>query len=718
MLLAAPVCLCAQQAEWEMGALDPDGQLSYELDTGWMISTNGVWVRFGDTILTADRVALNHDTGETEASGRVRIEYQGQVWVGEKIRYNFRTRRMQSEEFRTGSAPLLASGRELDADQTNKIYVATGARITTDDHEKPFPVLRARTLRVAPGDYIEARHATLYLGGVPVFYWPYYHKKIGRRQNQFLFLPGYRSAYGAYLLTGYRWYLDDYSDLAVHADYRTERGPGAGPEFNFDYGRWGEGGLLYYYAYDFDPGQDAYNNDLNPNRQLIDFGYQSEPVTNLFFKSVVSYESDQFVRKDFFESAYEDNQQPVTYGQARKAWDDVVVEAYASSRLNNYYDTVARLPEARLTVLPVGLGPLPLQYESVNSTGFYERSFAETNGVAPPGYDAGRADSFHQLSLPLTFFGWLNVIPRAGGRMSYYTEAHGDGATTQDAWRGVFNTGVEVTTKASALWEGVSSRFLELDGLRHIIQPGINYAYVPAPTRSPNELPQFDGVQPSFYPLPVSFPEYNSIDAIDARNVVRLGLRNKLQTKRAAGIETVVGWNLFIDWNLQDPDGAGRFSNLYSDLSLRPRSWLTLSAQCQLDVETGNLEQSLSELSLSPGTRWSIGLGHWYVREGFVPVGPTSPTSQTLQSRFYYRLSENWGFRMSHRFDMEASRLEEQYYTVYRDLRSFTLAVTFRMREPVGEPTDYTVALALSLKASPRYSVGEDSVRPSTLVGY
>jgi len=254
--------------------------------------------------------------------------------------------------------------------------------------------------------------------------------------------------------------------------------------------------------------------------------------------------------------------------------------------------------------------------------------------------------------------------------------------------------------------------------LRHIIQPGINYAYVPAPTRSPNELPQFDGVQPSFYPLPVSFPEYNSIDAIDARNVVRLGLRNKLQTKRAAGIETVVGWNLFIDWNLQDPDGAGRFSNLYSDLSLRPRSWLTLSAQCQLDVETGNLEQSLSELSLSPGTRWSIGLGHWYVREGFVPVGPTSPTSQTLQSRFYYRLSENWGVRMSHRFDMEASRLEEQYYTVYRDLRSFTLAVTFRMREPVGEPTDYTVALALSLKASPRYSVGEDSVRPSTLVGY
>jgi hypothetical protein len=73
---------------------------------------------------------------------------------------------------------------------------------------------------------------------------------------------------------------------------------------------------------------------------------------------------------------------------------------------------------------------------------------------------------------------------------------------------------------------------------------------------------------------------------------------------------------------------------------------------------------------------------------------------------------------MSHRFDIERSRLEEQYYTLYRDMRSFTMAVTFRVRDPLDEPTDYTAALSLSLKAAPRYSVGEDSVRPATLVGY
>jgi hypothetical protein len=137
-----------------------------------------------------------------------------------------------------------------------------------------------------------------------------------------------------------------------------------------------------------------------------------------------------------------------------------------------------------------------------------------------------------------------------------------------------------------------------------------------------------------------------------------------------------------------------------------------------MDVDTGRAQQSSSGISLNPGTRWSVGVTHWYVRDGFWPGTSGAGGSQTIQSQFYYRFSDNWGFRMSHRFDIERSRLEEQYYTVYRDLRSFTLAVTFRVRDPLDEPTDYTGALSLSLKAAPRYSVGEDSVRPSTLVGY
>jgi len=47
----------------------------------------------------------------------------------------------------------------------------------------------------------------MYAEGVPVFYFPYYKRNLGPHANNLNFLPGYRSAYGPYLLTTYTWYL-------------------------------------------------------------------------------------------------------------------------------------------------------------------------------------------------------------------------------------------------------------------------------------------------------------------------------------------------------------------------------------------------------------------------------------------------------------------------------------------------------------------------------
>jgi LPS-assembly protein len=707
------------EQEWVIEALTEGGSAAYDFEQGLMTGYGGVMVRYGDTVLTADQVSVDEATGETVAEGQVRIQYEEQIWVGEKIRYNFLTRKMETEQFRTGASPLFASGKGLEGDTTNEVYDAHDAAITTDDYENPFIVVKAKSIRLIPGDKITARHATAYLGKVPVFYWPYYSRKIGQRQNQFLFLPGYRSAYGAYLYTGYAWYLNDELDLTLHTDYRTKRGPGVGPDLNYDYGQWGKGRVSYYYAYDREPGQDAAGQDIDKNRQKFQFDYIGNPGTNFFVKGKFSYESDPVFRQDFFETEFQDDPQPITFAQVRQQWADISLDVYAQPRVNNFYETVERLPDVRLNVMPTHLASLPLVYESQSSFGHYNRLFAETNGPSPLDFEGGRVDTFHQLSLPLNLFGWLNVVPRAGGRATYYTETTSSAITTEEGLRSVFNTGVAVSAKASRVWQGAQSRTFDVTGLRHILQPQINYAYVPTPDRLPSELPQFDYELQSFFPLPIDFPNFNSIDAINGQNVVRLGLRNKLQTKRELGLENVVGWDVFIDWNLEPEDGESRFSSLYSDLILRPQSWLILQSQVQLDVETGRFQQARNTLALSPGTRWSWGVTQWYLRESYWGGdSEDEPGENTFLSRFYYRFNENWGFRMSHRFEVTEGRLEEQYYTLYRDLRAFTTALTFRHRMPLGQPDDYSVAFTFSLKASPKYGVGEDSVAPSSLLGY
>jgi LPS-assembly protein len=177
-------------------------------------------------------------------------------------------------------------------------------------------------------------------------------------------------------------------------------------------------------------------------------------------------------------------------------------------------------------------------YESASSAGYYRQFFAATNNNLfsatnrPPAYSAARADTFHQLLLPWTFFNWLNVTPHAGGRFTWYSRESGPGGTNDETDRAVFNTGVETSFKVSQLWAGATNSLLDIDGLRHIIEPSVNYVFVPRPTTPLSQLPQFDSASPSLLLLPIQFPDYDNIDSIDSQNVIRFGLRNALQTKR------------------------------------------------------------------------------------------------------------------------------------------------------------------------------------------
>src|SRR6266568_743224 len=507
--LALPLTICAQQQPaWEIQGITAESGVVYDYQTGLAIATNGVLVRYGEAILTADMLTLDQASGEAIADGAVRIQQDEQLWAGEHIRYNFKTRQMEAEQFRTGKAPVFVAGRHLHAELTNRVYVATNALITTDDIAEPAIKIRAKYIRIIPGERIEAHHATLYVGDVPLFYFPYYSRNLGPHANNFNFVPGYRSSFGPFLLANYTWFLNQQLDGVVHVDFRERRGVGAGPDLNYHLGRWGEGVFRYYYLHDNDPNVGLTNASIPDNRQRVYFSYYATPFTNLELRSLMQYQSYNRILRDFFEGEYRQSPQLNSFVEANKFWQNFSLDTLAQPRLNDFFETVERLPDVRLTGYRQQLGATPLFYESESSTGYYRRRFAQTNGPVSLDYEAGRADSFHQLLWPQTFFGWLNLTPLA---------------------RGVFNTGAELSFKASRVWPAAQNNFLQMDGLRHIIEPSVNYVFVPAPNHRTNELPQFDYELPSLRLLPVEYPDYNAIDSIDSQNVIRFGLHNKLQ---------------------------------------------------------------------------------------------------------------------------------------------------------------------------------------------
>ena len=167
--------------------------------------------------------------------------------------------------------------------------------------------------------------------------------------------------------------------------------------------------------------------------------------------------------------------------------------------------------------------------------------------------------------------------------------------------------------------------------------------------------------------------------------------------------------------NLDEPFSPQQtFSDLYSEFRFKPRSWVTLDSQTRLDVNTSDLNFAYDQVTFMPGDRWSWGLGYWYLRQGF--DGFTTG-SDYLTTTAFYRLDENWGLRATENFNIEDGRLQQQFYTVYRDMRSWTGALTFRVQDNSTGPTDYTIAFTFSLKASPSRRVGDDTVDPYHLVG-
>jgi len=727
--------VAAQEApSWEVQALSQiipgtvEGKLDYDLAAGKATGTNGIYVKYGNATLSADSAALDTKSGEIVADGHVRIESGDQLWVGEHIRYNFKTRQMQSEQFRTGKWPVFVGGTGLTGDASNKVYVAENAFVTTDDTADPTFQIRTSRIKIKPGKSVEMWNAVLYAGKVPVFYFPYYKRNLGARSNNFTTTPGYRSRYGATLLNTYTWYLGDDADGKIHADYRSKRGGGVGPDVNLHLGQWGEFALKYYFLDDQRPNTSTNAfpqfGNIPEHRQRFKLGWQATPATNLNLKALVNYQSDPLMLHDFFEGDYVNNPQPNTFIEANKYWNNWSLDALATPRVNSFFNQVERLPDVRLTGYRQQVFDTPVYYDSESSAGWY-RSFlanSATNGTynSSNGFyadSAARADTYHQLTLPWTFFHWLNVTPRVGGRLTYYSRRSSSYTNNADeTYREVFNAGIGTSFKASRLWTDATNSFLQIDGLRHIIEPSADYVYVPNPSTPPGQLPQFDAEQPSLMLLPLTFADYNNIDSIDAQNVIRFGLRNTLQTKRDGHLDDLLSWNLLLDWRLDPRAGQSQLNDLYSAIAFKPRSWLIAESQTRYDLNSGRLNTAFEQLTFAPNDRWSWGLGYWYLRSG--AWGNSTWTENNLvTSTVFVRLGDNWGARMTHNYNAVTSRLQDQFYTLYRDLRSWTAALTFRVADNEGSQADYTIALVFSLKAAPATSVGEDVVNRYRLVG-
>jgi LPS-assembly protein len=694
-----------------------EGQTRYE--GGVAIAEKHVVIHYGDVAIYCEYAEYNPETHDVLVKERVRLYRGDYAFVCDRAVYNLETKLLYMADFAGVKLPFEITGSNLTSFSSNEYKIYDGT-FTTSDSSQPDYYVRAKGIRIYPNDRIIFTNATVYVKEIPVFWFPYLYQSLNN-QSFLLVSPGYNSIYGYYLVSDIGFPVFDHFDAILHLNAYSLRGPALGIDVNYDLGEAEQQDTLKLRTF-FIEDKGANLNQTSLAREKIDDGrYRISYQSRTFLASDTSLVldinkfSDAYILEDFFPYEFQVNPQPQTFVELIKQGDAYALSLFARYQVNDFLQTTEKLPELSWEVVPTPLFNSPIYYEATTTAGWYQLAQPVGTFFNPtlnPDYSSFRFDTFHQLSFPHTYFGFLSLVPRAGFRTTYYSRTgdvtpgdptlgipFGSVVYEPGGTRYVFNTGFDTSFKLSHIYEGVQAHWLGLDGLLHVIQPYADYSWVSTPNIGPGKVLPYDRYLTSTYVPPIDFPQFLATDSIAHMSVMRLGVQNKFETRRDNATFQWLTVDTFLDVNFKNPFEQTYYSDIQAQVRFNPVPWLNLTEYAQIPwIDKKQFWEFDTYLTWTVTPNIDVTLLHTYLNHN-----PLEPKTNSTYLQTYFRINSNWGFSILEEYDQTTGRLGVQKYTVHRDLSSWIASLGLYENNNGGSKTTYGVELILTLKDLPKY---------------
>jgi LPS-assembly protein len=694
-----------------------EGQTHYE--GGIAIAQNHVVIHYGDVAIYCEYAEYNTDTHDVFVKERVRLYRGDYAFVCDRAVYNLETKRLYMADFAGSKLPFEITGTNLTSFSSDEYQIYDGS-FTTSDTSQPDYHIQAKGIRIYPNDRIIFTNAWVYVKDYPVIWFPYLYQSLN---NQFLFLisPGYNSEYGEYEVSDIGFPIFDHFDAILHLNAYTLRGPALGLEVNYNLGEVEQSDTLHINSF-FLEDKGANINETSLGREPISSGrYRISYDSRTFLASDTSLVlqvnkwSDPYITQDFFPYEFEVDPEPQTYIELIKQGDAYALSLFARYQVNNFFQTTEKLPELSWEVVRTPLFNSPIYYEATNTAGWDQLAQPKGTFFNPdlnPDYASFRIDSFHQITYPNTYFGFLSIVPRAGVRVTYYSRTgdvtegdpslgipFGSVVYQPSGTRLVFNTGFDASFKLSHIYEGVQAHWLGLDGLLHVIQPYVDYSWVQTPNIGPGKILPYDRYITSTYLPAIDFPQFTATDSIAGMSVMRLGVLNKFETRRDSATFQWLTLDTFFDINYKNPYEQTYYSDIQEQVRFNPVPWLQFTEFAQLPwIEAKQFWEFNTTVTWTVTPNIDVTLLHSYLNHN-----PLEPKTNSTYLQTYFRINSNWGFSILEEYDQTTGRLGVQKYTFHRDLSSWIASVGLYEDNNGGGKNTYGVELILTLKDLPKY---------------
>lgn len=559
----------------------------------------------------------------------VSVEEEKNIWDGKRAEGNIKTGYFNLGEYKGRFEEYYCIGKSAEREPDASITISD-ARVTTCEYlleNHDHYSITASRVRLIPDKGAEdfaamreggqekfnvwAYNCIFWIGNVPVMWVPVLYKPSSGTFG-WQIQAGKDYDWGYYIKTRKTFKLYDYPYVTgtLLADWYSKHGFGVGTQLKASTDNSYTEAFMYW-IYDRDPTQYEGRFNIDANRYDLYLSHLNHLTPRLDFRGHIEALSDINFISDFFRGRNQIDPQPTSFANLEYQFDHFTLSASVKPRINDFFSVVERLPELRLDVQRQELFS-NIYYQGQTTFDYlrmkwrdYDEPREAGNKVDPTDYQSARFDTLHMFYYPFSL-DWLNLIPRAGVRLTYYSQSSktkidqeeldemytvdndGQGDPPGDVvnydghggdkFRVAGEIGLEANTKIYRSWNDYKSPFLELDGLRHVMAPYLNYTFIPRPSVDRSHLYYFD-----------------DIDRIKEQNFVRLGIKNRLQTRRGnykkQDIYTWASMENYVDFHFNQEEGFNNMGDFGTIFEFNPTSDFKIVSDILIDVGKGQFNK-------------------------------------------------------------------------------------------------------------------------------
>ena len=636
-----------------------DKPIEYDFNNKQMVVLDAHLV-YGDTTLTADEMRYNEKAGQVDARGHLVLTRGDLRLIADEGTYTLVDGKVRLKNARAGYYPLYLQGRELEGNVRE--FTLKDATVTYGEPGFLTPTVRAGSIDFVQGQSLKAHEASLRVGAIPLLPLPVFSQRLDAPLLETELRLGYRSSIGGFIDATALVPVADGVGVGPHLGLFSSRGVLVGPAARYDTQRGDTtyaGELRSGWIRDFgganSRGLDVLRDPVGHSRGLIDWRNLQTTGEHFSIMSQLSYWSDSEVVRDFDRSHFEHNQQPETFVEATYAGNNYSTSAFVRAQPNDFQITQRREPELSINLLT---SPQDLGFIQRGNVGFVNlRENASTFNPSLSDLSSRRFDAYYGVEHPTVLAPWLTLTPDAGARLTHYFSALNG---KDDYTRVLGQVGADLRGHAYGQWEVQSERW-HVDGLRHLLEPFVQYRYIPDAEKGSAYIPKIDRSVFSTRLQPIDLGEIRFLDDLYEINTLRYGLEQRLQTRDPrGGSRDLIALTVAQDLRYSRLAGQPRSSDLHTDLALMPARWLAFDVYQRLDPHSFRLEEFNSGVTLTDGDFWSARFGTQFLRGQL--------EEYSLDSRI--RLDERFALTGRWRYDAIRSSFYEQVYGLRQTLRN------------------------------------------------